>query len=62
MKEESSMKKVFGSAFVLTLFSVSAVPIFAGSTTCNEQITGQMISGSLEFCGAPGLASADRVV
>jgi hypothetical protein len=41
------MKKFFGFAFVLALFSVSAVPVFAGTTTCNGPKTG-VISGNLD--------------
>jgi hypothetical protein len=41
------MKKVCGFAFVLALFSVSAAPAFAGTTTCTDTISGQT-SGSLD--------------
>jgi hypothetical protein len=62
MKEESNMKKVFGFAFVLALFSASAVPIFAGTTKCTGQVKDQTISGSLDVpAGATCTLTGDVV-
>ena len=38
-RERDSMKKFFGFAFVLALFSVSAVPGFAATTSCTVLYT-----------------------
>jgi hypothetical protein len=42
------MKRVCGVAFVLALFSISAAPAFAGTSTCTGTISGLTISGSLD--------------